>query len=101
MGERSPAGTIPSAGRRLRCHRPARSCARGVVGLPPSADVHRHIAKTSGPRAGTRDETPPLRVLKLVKRQMYGRAKIDLLQARLVGANQLRKTSSRSRQSQI
>ena len=25
--------------------------------------------------------------LKLVKRQMYGRAKIDLLQARLIGAN--------------
>jgi transposase len=25
--------------------------------------------------------------LKLIKRQMYGRAKLDLLQARLIGAN--------------
>ena len=35
--------------------------------------------------------------LKLVKRQMYGRAKIDLLQARLIGA--LNRSSSRLRQS--
>jgi hypothetical protein len=39
--------------------------------------------------------------LKLVKRQMYGRAKLDLLQARLLGAAWIRKPSSRLRQSQI
>ena len=39
--------------------------------------------------------------LKLVKRQMYGRAKLDLLQARLLGAARIRKPSSRLRQSHI
>jgi transposase len=29
----------------------------------------------------------PITKLKLVKRRMYGRAKIDLLQARLIGAS--------------
>jgi transposase len=39
--------------------------------------------------------------LKLVKRQMYGRAKIDLLQARLVAAVRLDQISSKLRQSPI
>lgn len=40
--------------------------------------------------------------LKLIKRQMYGRAKLDLLQARLVGANCAPSPAkvSQSRQSQ-
>ena len=37
--------------------------------------------------------------LELVKRQMYGRANLDLLQARLLGVHEARKSSSRLRQS--
>ena len=38
--------------------------------------------------------------LKMVKRQMYGRAKVDLLEARLIGAALTCRTSSKVRQTQ-
>jgi transposase len=74
----------PSMNWRLRCqceaatrHPFAESIANVLAGFRVAVATQIAISRTSGEGQITK--------LKLVKRQMFGRAKLDLLQARLIG----------------
>ncbi|MGY4325678.1 transposase [Bradyrhizobium sp. LB7.2] len=56
------------------------SFANGVTRDKPAINAAIKTSWSNGQTEG------PITKLKLVKRQMYGRAKLDLLQARLIGA---------------